>query len=315
MLSGCLDETRRRESDGCLLRAHLASDPRSSRVNSPYPSLLIGLAVAATSGAQAAAAEPAAQTETEKSVALDVGVGAHSAYVWRGYNIFQDNEAMDQNAMVSPALTLSFPTSGLSVGYWGAYQLNGENRSALIDVGLGAEQDLILGYERALNDQLTLSLGLTYYFYPLADEEIAGTSLPSYLEPAAGITYSTFADLGLNLAYFHGLQDAIKGSRHVYICPSLSKSFEIGATVAVEPALSFGYKIFNDSEIEDNVYDVLLGIGVPIQATGSFSLTPSVNAAWTNLSDVPLGNGTEEKRGFGDEVVVWGGLNLDYSVL
>lgn len=278
-----------------------------------YPSLFIGLA-AAILGSQSAAAEPVAETEPEKSVALDTGVGISSAYVWRGYNLFQDTKAMDQNAMVSPALTLSFPATGLSLGYWGAYQLNGENKSALVDAGVGAEQDLILGYERALN-QLTLSLRLTYYFYPMADEEIAGTRLPSYLEPSAGFSYSLFADLGFNLAYFHGLQEEIKSTRHLYISPSLSKSFEIGATVAVEPALSFGYKIFNDSEIKDNVYDVLLGVGVPIQATGSFLLTPSVNAAWTNLSDVPLGNGTEEKRGFGDEYVVWGGLNLDYSVL
>lgn len=282
-------------------------------MNHCYPSLLIGLA-AVVIGSSVAAAEPVADTEPEKSVAFDVGVGISSAYVWRGYNIFQDTKPMDQNAMVSPALTLSLPI-GLSIGYWGAYQLNGENKSALVDAGVGAEQDLILGYERALNEQLMLSVGLTYYFYPLADEEIAGTSLPSYLEPAACITYSTFADLGFNLAYFHGLQEEVKGARHLYISPSVSRSFEIGATVAVEPALSFGYKIFNDSEIEDNVYDVLLSVGVPIEAMGSFSMTPSVNAAWTNLSDVPLGNGTVEKRGFGDEVVVWGGLNLDYSVL
>jgi hypothetical protein len=295
------------------LAACVTNDRRSLPVNHRFSSLLIGLATVAV-GSQATAAEPSPEAETEKSVAFDVGVGISSAYVWRGYNLFQDTKQMDQNAMVSPALTLSLPATGLSFGYWGAYQLNGENKSVLVDAGVGAEQDLILGYERALSEQLTLSLGLTYYFYPMADEEIAGTSMPSYIEPAAGITYATFADLGLNLAYFHGLQEEIKGTRHLYISPSLSKSFEIGASAAVEPSLSFGYKIFNDSEIKDNVYDVLLSVGVPIEA-GSFSVTPSVNAAWTNLSDVPVGNGTEEKRGFGDEYVVWGGLNLDYSVL
>jgi uncharacterized protein (TIGR02001 family) len=284
-------------------------------VNHRYLPLFVGLtAVAVCSQAAAAEPVPASEPEPEKSVALDVGVGISSAYVWRGYNLFQDTKQMDQNAMVSPSLTLSFPATGLSIGYWGAYQLNGENKSMLVDAGVGAEQDLILGYELSISDQLTAAFGLTYYFYPMADENVAGTSMPSYIEPAAGLTYSTVADLGLAVAYFHGLQEETKGTRHVYISPSVAKSFEVGTSVAVEPSLSFGYKIFNESAIEDNVYDVLLSVGVPIAAADSLAVTPSVNAAWTNLTDVPGLNG-EEKRGFGDEYVVWGGLNLDYSVL
>ena len=280
-----------------------------------YLPIFVGLTAVAVCF-QAAAAEPGPgpEAEPEKSVALDVGVGISSAYVWRGYNLFQDTKQMDQNAMVSPSLTVSFPSTGLSIGYWGAYQLNGENKSLLVDAGVGAEQDLILGYELKINEQLTAAFGLTYYFYPMADENVAGTSMPSYIEPAAGVTYSTFADVGLMVAYFHGVQEEIKGTRHIYISPSVAKSFEVGTSVAVEPSLSFGYKIFNESEIKDNVYDVLLSVGVPITATKAFSVTPSVNAAWTNLTDVQDFTSVK-KRGFGDEYVVWGGLNLDYSVL
>lgn len=284
-------------------------------MNHRYLPIFVGLTAVAVCF-QAAAAEPAPgpEAEPEKSVALDVGVGISSAYVWRGYNLFQDTKQMDQNAMVSPSLTVSFPTTGLSIGYWGAYQLNGENKSLLVDAGVGAEQDLILGYELKINEQLTAAFGLTYYFYPMADENVAGTSMPSYIEPAAGVTYSTFADVGLMVAYFHGVQEEIKGTRHIYISPSVAKSFEVGTSVAVEPSLSFGYKIFNESEIKDNVYDVLLSVGVPITATKTISVTPSVNAAWTNLTDVQDFTSVK-KRGFGDEYVVWGGLNLDYSVL
>lgn len=285
--------------------------------------LVLGLAAVAVSAQAAAAPEPTAapeaaaapEAEPEKSVALDVDIGFASAYVWRGYNVFQDSKQMDQNTMLAPSFTLAFPKTGLSVGYWGAFQLNGDRKSELVDAGIGAEQDLILGYELALSEQLTGALGLTYYFYPLADKTVAGTSVPSYLEPNASVTYSTVADLGLLVAYFHGVQEEVKLTRHVYINPSVSKSFQLSESVGLEPKLGFGYKLFNDSAIKDNVYDVLLSVGVPIAATGSITATPSVNAAWTNLSDTISSTGAPEKRGFGEEYVVWGGLNLGFSVL
>ena len=276
-----------------------------------YVPFLLSVSALAVSSTAAAAPE----AEPEKYVTLDVNVGVVSAYVWRGINMFQSSKQMDQHAMLSPSFTVALPETGLSFGYWSAYQLNGDNRSALIDLGLGAEQDLIVGYELALNKQLTAAFALTYYFFPFADKEVAGTSLPSYLEPSASITYSTAADLGLLVAYYHAVQDEIKVMRHAYVSPSVSKSFELSETVGLEPKASVGYKLFNDRNVKDYVYDVTLGVGVPIAATKSISVTPSVNAAWANLSDVSQANGAVEKRGFGDEYVVWGGLNIGFPVL
>ncbi len=265
---------------------------------------LLEVLMAAPAAAESEPAEAASEPEAA-GFALSADIGFASAYVWRGWNVFQDSSQMDQNTMLAPSFTLSLPVEGLSVGYWGAYQLNGEARSALVDAGVGAEQDLILGYERPLGDKLSGAFALTYYFYPLADEDIAGTSVPSYLEPSAGVTYAAGpADVGIAVAYFHGMQGELKGSRHLYLNPSVSRSVAINDTLGVDATLGFGYKHFNDSDVEDNVYDVLLSVAIPYAATGAINVTPSLNAAWTNITNA----------GFGDEYVVWAGVNVGFPV-
>ena len=59
---------------------------------------------------------------------LNLDLEAASAYVWRGINVFGE----DQNSQafsVFPSITATF--GALSLGYWGAFQLSGDNKSAL----------------------------------------------------------------------------------------------------------------------------------------------------------------------------------------
>ncbi|HVZ34176.1 MAG TPA: hypothetical protein VG963_17235, partial [Polyangiaceae bacterium] len=61
---------------------------------------------------------------------LNVDVEAASAYVWRGINMFGTKQNT-QDFSVFPSITASL--GGLSLGYWGAYQLSGDNKSDLVD--------------------------------------------------------------------------------------------------------------------------------------------------------------------------------------
>lgn len=247
--------------------------------------------------------------EPDASFGLEAALTVNSAYVWRGLNLFADTDdtgRINQQAhhmMLNPALSYTIPDTGLTVGYWGAYQLTGSNRRALIDAGVGAEQDLLATWNLPLGESSALSLGLTYYFYPFAKKESAGTGFPQYIEPAATVTHDLgFFEVGFATAYFHGIPSALDPARHLYLNPFLARSAELGSAVSIEAALGFGFKIWTGERdgSTDNTYDVLTGLALPIEFAAPFTLTPSVNWAWTNF----------EANSFADEQVFFGSLAL-----
>jgi uncharacterized protein (TIGR02001 family) len=261
--------------------------------------VVVGLCSA---GPVAFAQENAEPTEADDSIGLDFEVAVASAYVFRGLNVFQKDRQSDRHAFVAPAITFAVPDTGLSLGYWGAYQIVGDNRAQNTDAALNLEQDLFATYDLSLHDSLTVSSGVFYYFYPFAD--IPGTSNPSILEPVVKGSYTSAVDLGLSVSYFYALQEEIKALRHIYVSPSVSKGVDLSESVGLAVGASFGYKRFDDEAIKDNVYDVSLNVGVPLDVGGGASVTPSINAAWTNLQDAD----------FGDEYVIWGRLAFGFGL-
>jgi hypothetical protein len=237
---------------------------------------------------------------TDEGVGLELELAVSSAYVFRGLNVFQKDGQGDQHAFVAPSVNWSVGDTGLSIGYWGAYQLTGDNRSENTDAALNTEQDLFATFEIEAADSLTVSPGLIYYFYPFADEDTVGTSMPSVLEPGVAISYASFVDFGLSVSYFYAVQEEIKVLRHLYVNPSIAKELELSGSMKLQLGTGFGYKKFDDAAVENNTYDVLVGLGLPIDVGGGATVKPNVNAAWTNLQN-------EE---FSGEYVLWGGVAL-----
>lgn len=275
---------------------------------------ILAAVVAFMAGLSARAEEPQEleqEVDTEQPLGIDAELGYASAYVFRGFNVFQENGQMDQHMLIAPGISWSIFDTGLTVGYWGAFQISGGNKNIRdnIDGGLGAEQDLYLTYEFAITDALTAGAGVFYYFYPGADEDLTGASVPMYLEPGANVSYSTVLDLGLNVSYFLGLQDepGIRGISYLYINPTVGKSFELGSRVGLDVSAGYGFKLFKEgNDGAGNVHDVLLEIGVPISLNESFALSPKVSSSWTNIE------GAEDK--FQDGIIVWGSLVLQMTL-
>ena len=264
---------------------------------------------------------PAAEsTEEEKSAGVNVDVGFSTIYNFRGLNTFMENSLMDQNALFAPSLTWSIFDTGLYLGYWGAYQLSGDNKSAMVDIGLGHEQDLFLGYDLGLaNDLVTLSFAFTYIFYPFADETVAGTKNPSIIEPLVGISIATVLDLGLNISYFHSLQKEIKGLRHAYFKLSAGKSFSFNDTFGMDLGIALGIKAWVE-DVDFNRVDLNFSWGIPIQLTKQLYVTPAVNLSWTDLKTVASGidddpltadidESTRNARA-GDEYMIYASINF-----
>lgn len=252
---------------------------------------LAGLAAAllATLLAPPAAAE-------ESPLALNVDVEIASAFVFRGSNLFGDAQR-DQRASVFPALTLS--SGRVSGGYWGAYQLSGDNAARKVDEGFSAENDLWLSYARAIG-ALDCAASLIYYTFPFADQARAGAAVPMYLEPGLVVSHSSAVDLGLSVSYFRGLQDATAGLSYVYLSPSITRKTRLTGSTELSLGGSAGYKLWtNDPDAGDNTYDLQLDAGLNIPF-GTAYIAPAIHLAWTNLTS----------GGLGDEVVIWAGVHL-----
>lgn len=191
---------------------------------------------------------------------LSLEAGLATGYLFRGYNVFQSNAQLEPSLMIQPEVDWVIGRTGLTVGYWGAYQLTGDTIDANVDAGLGAEQGLYVHYEGSVTHALTLSGWLNWYFYPGATAEAAGAVFPCYLEPGAGARLQTAVGLGLDASFLWGLQSGISQYRYLYLNPYVDHTFEFLETLWLELRLGFGYKLFTEdaSVVADNMFDVTM---------------------------------------------------------
>ncbi len=112
-------------------------------------------------------------------------VGVVTIYSFRGLNLLRETSQRDAHAAVQPSLAWKHEGSGLSLAWWSSWQVIGANRGALVDAGMGDEQDLTLARSFELAEDLALTTALTAYVYPFADEAAAGANVPLYVEPFA----------------------------------------------------------------------------------------------------------------------------------
>jgi len=257
--------------------------------------------------ANVASAEEEAAPEA-KTYGVNLDLGFATIYNFRGLNTFQEEGQMDQNGAFFPSVTWSIGETGLYIGYWGAYQLSGNNIPEMVDGALGHEQDLYIGYDKSFgaDDMFTFSAAFTYFFYPFASVEIDADNTvenPSIIEPLLGFGISAGVDLGLSVSYFAGIDDATKSLSHLYIKPSIAKSVSFGERFGLDMSLGMGFKVWTGEEgekPEDNTVDLAIDFALPIALEGSLYAAPAVSLAWTNLDGVSAGN----------EYMVYGGLNI-----
>ena len=251
--------------------------------------------------AEAAGAEEA---DEDEGLGLTLTTGVSSIYNWRGRNLFADNEKQnDQNALFSVGASYAF--GDFSLSYWGGYQVLGDNIGDNIDFAVGAEQDLLLGWETELAEDLTLGTTLALYFYPLAKETT------TYLEPSATVTYSTDVDLRLGLFYYYGVQDNIEAERYLYVNPAVDKSVALSEALSLDLTGAFGLKVptgeaakNDDAYGKDNTMDALVSAALSYSINDGMTVAPKVNFGWTNIDGAD----------FADTVMTYGGVDFEWSL-
>jgi uncharacterized protein (TIGR02001 family) len=111
-------------------------------------------------------------------ISVSTTFGYESEYVFRG-------DKFDQQAF-QPAIDVEY--GNFYAGIWGSYGISSNPRG-------GRETDFYAGYAFALDDQITLDFGATYYYYsqddPYEFELYAGAAWDVFLEPAGYIYFET----------------------------------------------------------------------------------------------------------------------------
>jgi len=245
--------------------------------------------------------------EEDDSLGLSIEAAYSSLYYFRGDNLFKKDRLMDQNGLAS--LSVSYAIGPLTLIYWGGFQTNGDNFSENIDVGLGAEQDLAVTYTRELPADLSLEMGVLSYLYPFADEKAAETSFPAFIDPFVALAWTGIIDARMCVWWYLGIPEALAEQRYVYFNPSVGREFDLAPDWKLEAEIVGGYKIYtlyageNDETPRDNLWDVLLKVGVSWAFRENHYVTPSISAGWTNLAE----------RGFGDEYMVFAGVAVGWE--
>ena len=301
---------------GSILSASLASaaGDDASEPTDPAEPTAAATPAATPPPADTGATTAATKSEAAPSKLINLDVEAASAYVWRGINLYGENQNT-QNFAVFPSLTATF--GGLSIGYFGGFQLTGDNKQEKVDNGTGAEQDLILKYSGSLANKLSYSAGLVYWLYPFADRDVANTDLPMYLEPGVSATYTTAVDLGLYVGYYRALQDVNAANSFVYINPSVAKSLPLTGDISLALGLSAGFKAYTNlasGQEGDRPFDLTLNVGATLPFSDMY-VTPQLHAAFaTRVADLdPIAPGDQGPQ-FSDEFVAWAGVHVGYNI-
>jgi len=194
-----------------------------------------------------------------------------SKYIWRGFDLYADN-----NPAFQPSVTYTFGESGFSLNLWTSFAL-GERSIYKYD----DEIDLTLAYDFQISENFDLSVGFIHYGWyfdknfslknSTSQEFFVSAGLPGMIfEPSLTIYYD--AALG------SGLYALLKGGHTI----SLSETVDLNLSAGL------GY---NNRQFIDNsgLSDFTLSASLPIKF-GSWTLAPQINYTFVFLESVNAEN-------------------------
>jgi hypothetical protein len=241
---------------------------------------------------------------------LELSLEFASAYVFRGYNVFQAENQREQKWVERPRIVWTVSGTGLSMGYASANQLTGDNLVHNVAAGLGVEQDLFVGYSFGRGAELGLLTELAAVAYPAASSTVAGTGMPWFVSVSAEPHYRHSAYL--YAGYLRGVQRGPLGESQFYLNPRVEKRFTFGRRFELELEVGGGVKIRQvDLSVTDNMFDVLTAASLYFAISEVFYVGARVGWAWTNFTPFrDPDTGQSVTPGFADEYVPFLALSV-----
>ncbi len=242
---------------------------------------------------------------------LELNIDLLSAYVFRGYNVFQEQSQGEQKWVQRLRIIWTVPETGLSIGYAAANQISGDNLVSNVAAGLGAEHDIFASYAFARRERVGVETELAVVGYPAADSRVVGTRAPYFFSFSVEPRYRHL--VFLYLGYIAGFRNGPLEGSQGYVNPRFEKRFDFGDHVELELQFGAGMKILQSdlSIVRDNMFDVLGTAALYYALNDVFYVGLKVGWAWTNFTpskDSDTGQTTHPR--FADEYVPFWGVTV-----
>ncbi len=198
---------------------------------------------------------------------VDFQLDLASRYIWRGFDIFYDNQPAWQ-----PSLTYTFGDSGFSINLWGSYALAGRDELKFLD-----ETDLTLLYELGVSDKISLVAGFCHYGWYRARNFSFKNSTTQEFFLIASLPYVLLTP-SLSVFYDVNIGDGI------YVLLDCSHSVILNDSLELALTVSLGY---NGNQFVDDsgLSDLTFGMSLPISLDG-ITISPYINYCIVFLDSV-----------------------------
>ncbi len=229
-------------------------------------------------GAYAGPRAGAEEAPAEGNLSLGVGVDYASRYIWRGFDVLEDN-----SPAVQPSAYLEYALGDqLSVGYffWGNYRLVSDNPDFAGEDNDFDEYDHEVYLNYALNDNVDVELGYIYYYYPSTP---SGTDTQ---EVYAGINVALNDYLSAGLKAYYDFDEG----EGVYANLAIGAEYPLSDAVSATASAALGYMDYDsDYYVEGGISDfsdLPLSVGFTVDMGHGLSSFTTVNYSFTLADEI-----------------------------
>lgn len=219
-----------------------------------------------------------------KEKGIDVSVSAsvdfYNKYVWRGF-------LLDGDPVLQPSVT--FGVNGFEGGFWGSWDLEGEDELAGNEVDGWIGYSFDLGFIDEAASIVTVSVGHTWYGFPQGDTGLAEGSQSK--EFYAGVAIDTF--LSPYFTWYGDYADESSGGADGnYYMFGIGHSFTLVEDYGISLDLGFEVGLNDEAFIAEDGGYTLSTIGLTIPLTENATLAPVV-AFSSPFGDIEEANNDE----------------------
>lgn len=221
-----------------------------------------------------------------------------SRYIWRGQDLYSDNDGAHQ-----PSVDIAFPKlllgTDVALNVWGSFPISGGHED-------GEELDYTLSFSRDISDLFNVSAGFTYFDFPntgqTADVSEPWLSLTLAKLPLLPIDVSLSGFIGYDLQATSGGPD-----EGIYFSWGLDTELPLPQIALFQEGqtLALGVTNWGNDGVADlepsSLYATELAISTSYDLSG-FSISPNLH--YTISHEEQINDGNEE---------LWGGIEVSCS--
>jgi len=207
-------------------------------------------------------------------VSMGVEADYASRYIWRGYDLVEDNRPAFQ-----PSVEASFsPVEAASISFniWSSYGVSEPDSKNDWD-----EVDYTLGLEFSLNDSISFSGGYIFYTFPNVDDSDLNDTKEIYLGASVALPLNLSTDFTVYYDHDNG-----KG---IYANLGLGYSRDLSEAISISAGANAGYMSYTEDDPDKAFYtdkdgdafkgfsDANFSCGAEANLGGGFTLSNAIN--------------------------------------